>query len=409
MKRRTKSFVALLLGAVVLTTSALADVVLGSGYLSLKEDLKTTGKIMSEDVKSYTMTMNASLKEGNRSYLEVNQITKSDFENNKYEHSSTEKINNTTESEYYNYESPGLVIFKSNNSFSANIYKGNDHKIYRPENPFEDEYAKDIEKVADSFVGSLQDVIQMDENDGNTLYTCNLDASQVPVYINALLSMGIKYSIFDEYQIEKSNLPPLTDNFYISNGSGKLTTDENGLLRDIAVCGEFSGTEKTGQKHIMRFEILISFTDINSTIIGEPPSLEGAEINEISPNNEGTIYRFPQRMKGHYIYPVIETTNNNVVKIGEKHLIIEQIDSSGVTGRIYELDADGNIVYDYNILAEHSDTYGAIFTYEENGETKNGIIDGYDDLSLCVSFDVEFTDDNGMHCGEYCDFYRVFE
>ena len=76
MKRRTKSFVALLLGAVVLTTSALADVVLGSGYLSLKEDLKTTGKIMSEDVKSYTMTMNASLKEGNRSYLEVNQITK---------------------------------------------------------------------------------------------------------------------------------------------------------------------------------------------------------------------------------------------------------------------------------------------------------------------------------------------
>lgn len=418
MTKRTKTVVAIILGATLLLTSAFADMILGSGYLALKDTIKSSAAFFTEDAESHTVTFKVAFKEGNRTFFEGEEIVKVNYSTNQRESISKNIENGKLISNYYNYSDNKMAVDKNLGTdenddfyFGATIYEnGRHYNVYRSDNPFELEVVKDLEGVLDSFVGSLQDVVQLEQNDGTSLYTCNLDASQVPVYINGLLSMGIKYSLFDEHTITSLYLPEVTKNFYIKNGSGKATANEQNILTDGVIYGEFSAEEEDGTKHDFQFEFMLTVTDINSTEI-EVPDLEGAEIDYVKGDDNPYSNYITTTSIGKYVHYNTDVEDGYRYVKDKWILEITGTEEDYAYGRLTNIDGDGTVISDEEItidFCEDNDDiwYGATFTYQG----KTCLIQRFDDLEYQVNFDVNFSEDRGIETkGGILELNRIFD
>ncbi len=409
MKRNTTAIAAIVLGLCVLTTSALADVITGSGYMSLKDSLKTTAKFVTEQADSYTATISYTLKEGNKIYTKAENIEKRDFKNQKSESISNTTSDNVSTDDYsgYHYSDSKMNVHENDEGLYVTMYH-NPQEVERGTNPFNDEIMQDVEKVADAFVGTLQDIIQTEQKDGKTMYICNADSSQIPIYINALTSFGIKYSLFEEYNIEKWQLPQIRNDIYVSNASAKICANENDVITDAVLVGELKGKEKNGTEHTFQLEICFSLTDINATEI-QTPDITNAEIYYESGSVSEYSMSLPSTDIGKYTSPQTDIVDGKLVKTGEYVLEITDISESSATGRFASPDG-----FSFDFTAEFSKNedsfYGAKFEYQQNGETKYGVLNKSGDLNLTIDLDVVF-DEQGIanYMEPTIEFNRVFE
>ena len=282
--KSNKKFIALsaiVIGAAILITSAFADVIIGSGYYSLKSAVKNTAAKLTGEVDNFTFEATATIKIDDMVYLEDKNIEKFDILNEQRESSLISYYNGETR-ESYSYRNNEQSISKDLKTGTYHVYSYNTRPInmrgeqFFLDNPFEDERVQDAERIMDAFVGSLQDIVQVEEVNNKKMYIGNLSDTQVPPIINAISSYFVKYSIFNSYsyRADESKIPiPKTD-IYVLGASGKAIENENGILENIIGSIRVSGTDEDGNEHVYSVEISVEIKDINSTIVTKP-DLEG--------------------------------------------------------------------------------------------------------------------------------------
>lgn len=420
MTKSSTALVAFLMGMMILITSAIADVVIESGYYSLKSSTKTTMGKLANDVDSFSVNLIGTFKVDDEIYAESEETIKYDMVNQRREGIGTNMEKGEIHESYY-YEDTKQRIskdFKTSKYYvwtkSKNSRMNNEEeKIF--ENPFEEEQVADAEKIVDAFVGNLQDIVEVEEIDGKKIYIGNLSDAQVPSLINAISSFVFKYSIFDEYTAKRMGVPYPNSNIYVTEVSGKAIEDANGILETLIGSASISADDKNGFTHIYTVEFSIDIKDINNTIV-MPPNLEGQEVEY----NEDIGINLDEKYIGKYKNDIVKQKDNAFIKIGERNLEITSVQDNRLYGRYYEVydDESEEAAKDFEFIAEKGNlNYYMAFKYkDDDGEERTGLIQRGDGMqNLYLIFDVEISEDgNGYSYQTYDEdfnshFIRVFD
>ena len=417
--KKAASLCALVIGVCLLATSAFADVMLGSGYNSLKDAAKSTAAQLSDGIDNFTSNVTMALKVDGQVVDQSDSLVKYDNKNMRME--STEShtsVDKDAEGSNYYYRDSEKYISKHEGDDtyylsrkSAGIdYGFSDGKLIN--NPFEEEEAKDVEKVIDAFVGSLKDVVQVEETDGKKMYVANLTQAQIPAFANALVSFGVKYSFMDSYHTDRYGIPALTEDIYVKEGSAKAIENENGIIDSVVGSVNLTGTDKDGVVHEIVVEVSATLTDINNTVVTEP-DLTDKKVEEGNASGR----EFDERFVGTYKNNITKMNEAGIEKIGERVLEITSVTDKGVAGRYYETRTDGGETNSFDFAITFDDeNYNHRVTYTDaNGEERSGMLhrNSGDGSTLMFELNVEDSPYGGYSIRSEEDFNnsftRVFE
>jgi len=402
------------LGVLIFATSAFADIMLGSGYNSLKNSVKATAEKLTHEADNFSVDYMVSIKVDGKTVDESTENGKYDLINQAQESNST-YFEKGQRKERYSYNDPNKRIYKNFEDGSYNVVEKRKYSNERPfiENPFEEEQAKDAEKIMDAFVGSLKDVIQIEESGGNKMYMGNIGDSEIPPLINAISSFALKYSILNEYTAERLNIPSPKSNVYVKDASGKAIENEDGILESGIFTASMSAEDSNGTEHIYTLEFTIDIKDINNTIVAAP-DLDGQKVTY---SKEG--FEFDEKYIGKYKNNIVKVEDNSFVKIGERIIEITSVEDGNVKGRYYEVyseEYEPDIVRNFEFFSNHDDSeFYTILNYtNNNGEKKQGVMHRTNLQDLYVSFNITFDEDGSGYSAANIDdfnseFVRVFE
>lgn len=416
--KRTATICAVILGATILTASAFADIMLGSGYYGLKDSMKTTMTKLTSDIDNFSVNMFVSAKIDGKVFSESTSNMKYDVAN-KAEETRGKTVDRGEITEMYRYADEDKIIYRNFEDDSFNViekrkYKNDNNEII--DNPFEDEQVKDAEKILDAFVGSLQDVIQIEESAGKKMYTGNLSETQIPPLANAISSFAFKYGVMDEWNAKRLNIPRPESNIYLINASGKAIENEEGVLEGGIFTASMSAKDNEGIEHIYSLEFSIDIKDVNTTVV-KAPNLEGQEVIY---TKEG--YEFDSKYIGKYKNDIVKEEGNSFEKVGERVIELISIEDGNIKGKYYEVYKGGykdeNVRnFDFYSNYDESIHFTKIHFTDKNGEEKIGIMHSRSSgpQNISVSFNVEIDEEgNGYSYSNYEDgfdanFIRIFE
>jgi len=383
MKKNKKLIMGLsfCLGAVMLVTTAFADVVSKSGYDMLKDSAKSTAKAFSEGLDSFTMEGNVVLKDNGKQLFLSNFVQK--FDNKKgamTDTSYTEFANGSRTGSRYSYRDNKTII--SYDAYNDTYYVTeftNERKSVKPfDNPFEDEQWNDVEKILDALVGNLKDYVVVDEkSDGSKELWGTLSEGQIPPLVNAVSSFWFK-NVFSGRNGNTGDIsmPEITEDIYVKSVSGKAMVNSDGIIESVLTSGVLSGKDKDGNVHDLTLEMLIKVYDINSTTVTKP-DLTGKNVEKYVEKGFDEE-KITQKYVGKYKNNIVIEKDDKFIKIGERNLEITNIDNKRVSGRYYETYKDEYKEYAGSITemsfdAEIKDQYYAEFEYtDSSGRTQTG-------------------------------------
>lgn len=413
--KKTATVCAFVLGAMILTATAFADTMLGSGFNSLKNSVKSTMTKLTGEVDNFSADMIVSVKVDGKVISESTNNIKIDV-SNQAEEMSERTLNKGKITESYRYNDENQSIYNNAEDDSYTVVEkrknNNDRKII--DNPFEEEQVKDAEKILDAFVGNLQDIIQLEESGGKKMYIGNLSDTQIPPLANAISSFAFKYAILDEWNAKRLNIPSPKSNIYLVNASGKAVENEDGIIESGIFTASISAKDNEGIEHIYSLDFSIDIKDINNTVVAAP-NLVG---HEVTYNKEG--YEFDSKYIGKYKNDIVETKGNSFEKIGERFIEITSVKDGNIKGKYYEVYNEGYKAesirsFDFYSNYDESIYFTKLHYLNENGEKKTGIIHQNGQQNINVSFDVEIDEENGGYSySNYDDefdsnFVRIFE
>lgn len=402
------------LGVLIFATSAFADIMLGSGYNSLKNSVKTTAEKLTHEADNFRLAYMLTIKVDGKTVDESTDNLKFDLINQAQESNGTYFVKGQRKESYY-YNDPDKRIYKNFEDGSYNLVEKRKYNNERPfiENPFEEEQAKDAEKIMDAFVGSLKDLIQIEESDGNKMYMGNIGDSEIPPLVNAISSFALKYSILDEHTAERLNIPSPKSNVYFKDASGKAIENEDGILESGIFTANMSAEDSKGTEHIYTLEFTIDIKDINNTIVAAP-DLDGQKVTY---SKEG--FEFDERYIGKYKNNIVKVEDNSFVKIGERIIEITSVEDGNVKGRYYEIyneEYEPDIVRNFEFSSNHDDSeFYTILNYtNNNGEKNQAVLHRTNTHDLYISLNITFEEDCNGYTADNIDgfnseFVRVFE
>lgn len=414
--KKTATICSFVFGAMILATSAFADIMLGSGYYSLKNAVKTTiGKVTSE-VDNFSADTMISLKIDGKVFAESTSNAKFDIKN-KAKESIDKNFKKGEVRENYWYSDENQRIYKKFDDGSYEVIEKRKNKNETSriiENPFEDEQVKDAEKVLDAFVGSLQDAIQVEESAGKKMYVGNLSETQIPSVVNAVSSFLFKYSILDEWDAKRLDVPHPKSNIYLTNASGKAVENEDGIIESGIFTASISAQDSKGIEHIYALDFSMDIKDVNSTVV-KAPNLNGQKVTY---SKEG--FEFDSKYIGKYKNDIVKEKGNSFKKIGERLVEITSVENGNIKGKYYEAynegyEADTVRSFDFYSNDDESINFTIIHYTDDKGEKKKGIIHRTGSQNIRVSFNVTIDEDNGGYTysnnedGFDDTFIRIFE
>lgn len=376
--KKATAFCAVVAGAAIFTTSALADVMIGSGYYSLKDAVKQTSKTLTKDMDNFTLDMSATLRSDGVEFVNASGTIKVDAIGQKSESAGTVvSVKNGTE-ESYTYDASDKSIYRTNENKYV-VYERNpqDDRSVLPKDIFEEEIAADAEKLLDAFVGNLKDLVQVEEKDGKKMYIGNVSDAQIPTVANAALSFLLKYSVFDDQYNHEAGLPALVNDIYVKDVSGKAVENESGILENAVIMGTLVGKDKNGVEHTVSGECALTLRDLHQTVVTEP-NLDGKDVEYVAATATSEKRgELGQRYVGKYKIDIIDTQDEQFVKIGERVFEITAIDGKNFTATYAEQYKDGyapEVVRNYSINGHYSDEqYEYVLDYtDENGNQAHG-------------------------------------
>jgi len=324
------------LGAVLLVSTAFADILSTSGYEQLKQAIKYTSKACSKDLESFTMQTSVTLKDNEKILLTA--IATDKFDNVLWasEHKSSTSYYNGITEDYDSYDDKECSIWYNsrNDTYQIYEYEKERERTLFPD-IFEEDETNDIEKIIDAAVGNLKDYVIVENTaDGSKEFSGSLDNSQIPALINAISSFAFKYTMPDLSGEIGNDFPKIQNDIFIKKVTGKATVNKDGILETLYGSGVISGKDNAGTTHDLTLEMLVRIYDINSTTVTKP-DLTGKNVEKRYADTYLDMAE-PQIYIGKYKQDIVIINDNTLTKIGERILIIEHIDDQHVSGKYYE-------------------------------------------------------------------------
>lgn len=346
LNKKTATFISFALGTVMFTTTAIAQVVSKSGYDQLKDSVKYTAESCTTKLTNYTMDMSFIIKDNNTAIISQNSVSKVDVANGAKE-TVTTKLEGTTKSEDFNYSDKNGSIYKNS---EQNVYYANEftspQEISATKNPFKEEGASDIEKIADALVGNLKDAVVVTQNsDGSKTLSGSLDAAQIPALINAVVSLQSKNQL--GYRSNNDGaMPKITKDVFVKEVKGNMVTNKEGLIQSVLGTGVISGKDEKGKEHSLTFELLVKMAGLNSTKVNKP-DLTGKKV-EKNIQQDYSKLSDPEKYIGKYKTDILIEKDGKFVKLGERFVDVTAVDGNSISGRYYEEYAVGYEEYAAN-------------------------------------------------------------
>ncbi len=350
-KKGAIAAVCLVLGIVIFATTAFADVMLGSGYSNMKEATKTTFTKLFNNLDSFTLDGEIKVKGDGDEIFATKNHTMVDVKNRSIFTENFELNYNGLSASGMNYSDKNKSIIYNSNDDSYTVVNYEDQNIggilergLSMNNPFESEYYPDIERIVDAAVGSYADLITVSQNkDGGKVFTGEMNESQIPPLANAILSFGLKQSMFNEYDYgytpmgaHEFPLPRLTDDIYIGTCSFIANQNKDGIIDSLTFEGNLLGKDKDGIQHKLTVEGTLKISDINSTVVTEP-NLTGKNVNEVDGSEYFNMFSMASTMKvGKYESDIVEYKGNSYTYKGKRIFEITDVIDGVATGKFYE-------------------------------------------------------------------------
>jgi hypothetical protein len=410
LNKKTLVPLCIILGIIMMASTAFAEVVNRSAYDQLKDAVKTTSARMAAGVNNYTLKTNLVLS-GDGVVL-MSEVTSQKIDGNKSE-SSGESIDfQGLKRINYSYSSNTQSIWY--NSFDDTYYV-NEYQIEGSEDsinwsgnsmsydPLADEHIADLERILDAAVGNLRSYVTVAaQEDGSRIFAGSLSDTQIPALINAVASFATKqflgssvtgmqtdasYASYRGTAIESDNekmagassINPalnLKGDVFIRQMAGTAKADPDGLLTAATFNIVLSGRDADGQPHDLVLDVNLAMSDIGTTVVNLP-DLTGKNVVVSQHDKPSASDRLSAKFAGTYRNDIIAEEDGSFVKIGERTVVIESIDSDQVSGRYYETWHDGsdNSATAFTFEAPNIDPYGISFTYTNaEGLSGNGSI-----------------------------------
>lgn len=339
VKKKTAMLASFTIGTLLFATTALADITSKSGYEQLKDGLKVTAEKASGEFDNFTIDLTYVIKDNGKVLQSENNIQKYDRKKNVTESVITNEGVNSNKGSSYTYSDSKTDIRQG---------IGSDEKVYVTEytedrelrqftNPFAEDEAGDMERIADALVGSLKDHVIVKENaDASKELTGSLTEMQIPALVNAVASFQLK-QMFNGRNGMATEWPHLTRDVSVSEVTGSAAINKDGVMENILGTANVTGKDSQGQLHEITVELLAKVKDVNSTTVTKP-DLTGKEVvKQVGRVNMGPELANPQKFVGNFKNDILIEKEGKFVKAGERFLEITQIDANGVTGRYHEV------------------------------------------------------------------------
>lgn len=384
----------IILGIIMMATTAFAEVMTRSAYDQLKDAVKTTSARMSAGVNNYTLKTTWSLSGDGKVLMNAVSSQKTDG-------SKSESSGQTTDFQglkqiNYNYSDTAQSIWY--NSFDDTYYV-NEYRNDRLEDgigwsdesmnydPLADEHIADLERILDAAVGNLRNYVTVAvQEDGSRIFAGSLSDTQIPALINAIASFATKQflgsnvtGMHHEPMSDATSINPalnLKGDVFISQMTGSAKADPDGLLTAATFNIVLSGRDADGQPHDLIFDVSLAMSDIGTTVVSLP-DLTGKNVVVSQHDNPSASDRLSAKYVGTYRNDIIVEENGSFSKVGERTVVIESIDPDQVSGRYYETYRDGSDdnATAFTFSAPNIDPYGINFMYtDDGGRSGNGSI-----------------------------------
>lgn len=413
--KKHTALISAIVGALMLATSALADVVIGSGYYGLKNAAKTTSAKLTNEIDNFTVAATMLFKVDDTGIISENTTSKVDVAGRQKENIYVSMNKGETKESYY-YRNPEMTVSKHSSSDAYYVHERYDDDFQVMEDVFQMEEIKDVEKIIDAFVGTMQDIIQTEETDSGKMYIGNITDASVPPLVNAVASFVLKNGMVSEHEAKRMNIPRPKDNIYLIGASGKAFENQDGILEHLIFTASISADDKDGNTHTYSMEFDARISGINSTYV-EPVNLDGKEVEHSREDRNFMSAKYI----GKYKQVIIKENSESFEKMGERFIEITEIDGDNVKGRYYEV-LEGEYANEFEPLSfefttEKTKNYGLKVNFkDEKGEQSHGILhpNGTGEIYLQIYADFNENDDGyrvmESRFGHYDGtFIRVFE
>lgn len=389
LKKKTAMVISFTVGIMMFATTAMAEVASKSGYDQLKDSLKYTAENCTSTLSNFTVDASLVVKDNGNTIMSESSINKYDISKNSEESTNT-SIKGSTKTESYSYRDNNGYINKDSvsNVYCVTEYSNEKDKNRSVlENPFKEDKAADIEKIADALVGNLKDSVTVTEKqDGTKEISGSLNNAQIPTLINAFTSFQFKSS-YGNTNNSEDVIPKLTKNIFVNGIKGNMTTDKNGLIKTILASGTLNGADKTGAEHQVTLEVLVKIENINSTTVTKPDLSKEKVVKNIE--RDYTKLTNPQKYEGKYTSDIIVEDDDKFTKIGEAIVNIEKIDNNTITGSYSKEYLKG-----YENYANGTESVKFTGTLGENKDNFSGKFNGTTESNEKISGDIYIQPNN---------------
>lgn len=279
-KKKLTMITGVAVGVVMLAGAAMANYNTSNGY--------DVGKMAAKALLSnenYTSEMTVSLSLDGEA-LTTEHITELYDRNGEVRLNRTEKTESSDQYEYYGghteskswmQDGTWINLYESKNGVnSASVYQNShDWRVggggaFDQNNSMDDDERKTSDRmvrfaelIGDTLVGDLKNnIVYVSGDDDSATYELNLDAVQVPEFVNAGLS-----ALFSQMQTYDNDDPlaVLGDDPIVSNASMRFTVDKEGRLLDGTASGALKGRDENGDIHTVTMDISLTMSNYGTT------------------------------------------------------------------------------------------------------------------------------------------------
>lgn len=397
-KKGTAMIAAFTLGAFLFAGTALADIMDKSGYDQLKDAVKAAATKCTENYQSFTADISMVMKDNGKVILSENSIVKYDAVNKAREEITAreDNTNRNFSNSYYNYRDEKQLITKSSdndNYFVTNYQDKKNGPLFKKEdNPFNQEEAKDLERILDALVNNLNltdQVIVTENSDGSKSLSGKLTEGQIPALVNALASFQMKQQ-FNGRRVDQVEITDLAADVYVKEVRGTAKISEDGSLENILGTASVSGLDEEGKVHEISVEILFKLSDVNATKVVKPDLTGKKVITQDERDWEDAYKPTPEKFVGKFKNDILMEKDGKFVKIGERHLEITSLNNKDVQGNYREELKEG---FEKYADPDSAYTFKARFSNDEN--TNNAVLEGTTEEGKKITGEMHFNGHDG--------------
>jgi hypothetical protein len=259
------------IGVAMLLVSGFSAMASTSGYDAYKTAVKNTKAVTSlTAIMDLTVTDNGTKVLTGTSHIKLNRELNSG--------SMAAAFDDQTQKHSLNvFRQDGKLIFKSSDNEVYRVKEQNASKW--EQNGVAPNPPKAVEQVFDALMGNIRELATLEStSDGGKQAKLHLSGSQIPAVANVLGTLAV--SKLADYKQWDLSFPKLTDNIKVEEINLDAKINENNALERQSAEINVTGTDESGNKHVLAIQLNIGFSSLNETV-PEKIDLTGKKLVEI--------------------------------------------------------------------------------------------------------------------------------